>query len=337
MNPESCDNLRNGQMYERVSPSGHYTGENNCIKRNSSLEMEDWKAACGKTFSGIPTINDKKYDAKEINLLNERFFCERDATQRTECKEENHYMKHSNKGMLDAKPYANELERDVLKKNCLKKIDTFPKLPSESDTDRLTVFPLIMHNGSLPMKHQLNPESLSLISNNEHFLLESNSINCDDNNQLGLEAEYFQKPNVNLEEGCLRSKRPPVYQHCTPTCDDKQSYFFQYSPSEASDNSSILNSAEVLNSDPRVLDHYKARKCYGETSPASDKSCLLQINQMTTMFTSPNENECRSTLLNPGEKNCHEIKDYYIEDKPVGVRESEMKTNEQVVETKLSS
>ncbi|KAJ6668922.1 hypothetical protein lerEdw1_007731 [Lerista edwardsae] len=330
---DSCDNLWNGQMYETVSPCGHYKGENNCIQGNSSLEMEDWKADGGKNSSGMPTTNDKKYDIKEINLLNERFCGQHDAIQLTECKEENHNMKNSSMCMLDAKPYANELERDVLKKNCLRKSETFPKLPSESDADPLAVFPLLMHNGSLPMKHQLNPQSLSLISNNEHFPSASNSINCDDN-QLGLEAEYFQKPNVNLEEGCLRSKRSPIYQHCAPTCDDSQSYFFQYSP-EASDNSSILNSAEDLNPGPQVLDNYKAWKCCGETSPTSDKSCLLQINQMTTVFTPPSENGYRSALLNPGEKNLSEMKDYYIEDKQVGVRESEMKTNEQWVFLKL--
>ncbi|XP_066477526.1 kinase non-catalytic C-lobe domain-containing protein 1 [Tiliqua scincoides] len=333
----SCDNLWNGKTYERISPCGHYTGGNSCIKDTSSLEMEDLTAAIGKNSSGLHTMNDRKYDIKEINLLNERFCSQRDATQLTECKGENGNMKHSNecmKSMLDAKPYTIELERGVLN-NCLRKIKTFPKLPSESDTNPPTWFPLKMHNGLLPGKHQLIPKSLSLIGNNEHSPLEANSIKCDDDNRLGLIAECFQKPDVNLEECCLRSKISPVYQHRMLTCNDRESYFLQYSPSEISDNSTIPNSAEEPKSGPEVLGNYKAWKCCGETSPTSDESCLLQISRMTTVFTPPHENGCRSTLLRPGEQHHTEMKDYYIEDKQVGGRESEMKANEQWIFLKL--
>lgn len=312
-----------------MSPCEHYIGENICIKESSSLESKDLKTTVGNNSSGMHTMNDRKYDIKEINLLNERFCCH-GATQVTESKEEKSNMENSNKCTLNAMPYTNDLERDVLN-NSLRKIKTFPQLPSESDIHPHILSPLIMHNAQLPRKHLLNPNSLSLILNNEHSPLEGNSIKCDDNNQCGLIAEFFQKPDVNLEETCLRSKISPIYEYCTPSY--KQSYFSQHSHSNTSDRRNITNSAEELNSSPEVLDNCKTWKCCNETS-TSDKSGLLQINQKTTVFKPSSENGCRSTLLSPEEQNHSLMEDYYLEDKQLGGSELEMRTNEQVVETK---
>ncbi|XP_053168247.1 kinase non-catalytic C-lobe domain-containing protein 1 isoform X2 [Hemicordylus capensis] len=327
---DSCDNLWKEKVFERISPCEQYTKENNGKNENSFLE--DLKVAGCRNFSKMQRMNDQKDNIKEIqiNMVKERFCCQRISTQLTECIEGKSNLKYKKCKTLDTEPYTNELEGDVFKKNCMRKIKTFPKLPSESPSDPSTIIPLIMHSRPLSRKQPLKPESLSVINNNEHTVLEGKLIQCNSNNQLGSKAGYFQGPNVNLEELCLRTKVSPVYQHCMRTCDDGNSDL-QHSPTEISTNSGTLNGPDDLNSNPQMLDNCKAWKYCNETSPESNETCFLHVNRMLTVLTAPNDNEYGPSLHSLPELNPIEMKDCCIEDKQAGDRESEMKTNEQWV------
>ncbi|XP_061491572.1 kinase non-catalytic C-lobe domain-containing protein 1 isoform X2 [Rhineura floridana] len=332
---DSCDNLWNGKVYERISPYEQCTDYN--LREHSSPEVEDLTAVNDGNSSGMYIMNDRNNDIKEIKIspMNESFCCQYVSAQVTKCKEVNSNIKYKKKCvnlLLNINPYTSELEGDASKRNCLRKVKTFPKLPSESETDPRTFIPFLTHSGPLTRKQcPLQPKSLSLINNNKNPALEGKSSQCDGNNELGLKATYFQGPNNKLEDFF---QSPEVsYQHKKPTCDDKKGYFLPYNNvvSGTSNNNGILNGLEKSNSGHKILKKHKSWEYCRETSARSNENCLLHINRMTTVLTALNEYECSSSLLCSQEQNHSEMIACYIEDTQYGGRESKMKNNEQCV------
>ncbi|KAL8187159.1 UNVERIFIED_CONTAM: hypothetical protein K2H54_035261 [Gekko kuhli] len=324
---DSCDNLQKGKVYECISPYEQYSIKNDCKQEIFSLQVEDLKTVGSGNFSCMSSVNDRKDDIGEIqiNTVSERFYCQRVSAQLTKYSEGNN-IKHNNKcvNSLATKPQPSDLERDVLAKNSMRKIKTFLKLTSESETDPSIFFPSVTHSGPLMRKHPLKPKLFSVITNNEHTALEGKLSLCDTNNQLGLKAEYFEESNINGEESSF-------HQLYIPVCVGKDTDLFTYSPavSQSSDNSSMVNRPDKSAKAPQVL----AWEYCAEISPWASELSLLHINGPTTALTATSVNGCGLGILDYPEHNCIEMKDCYIEDERDGGRETEKKSSEQVVET----
>ncbi|XP_060130825.1 kinase non-catalytic C-lobe domain-containing protein 1 isoform X3 [Zootoca vivipara] len=326
---DSCDNVWNGKVYERISPYEQCTDYN--LREHSSPEVEDLTVASGGNSSHTYTMNDRNDDIKEIktNSVHENLCCQYVSTQVTNCKENsNNNNSKCVDLVLDTKPCTSELEEDAVKRNCSRNGKAFPKLPSESETDPRTFFPFVSHSGPLSRKqYPLQPKSLSQVNNNENAALERNLSHCDGNNELGLKAADFQEPNNNLDEFY---KSPEVsYQIHKPTCNDDKAYILPYTHM----GSETPNSYEPdkSNSDCKILKNHKSWEYCGETSARSNESSLLHINRITTGLRTFNENGRSSTLLNSPEQNHSEMKDYYVEEKQYEGRESEMRNSKQSV------
>ncbi|KAH0623632.1 hypothetical protein JD844_006586 [Phrynosoma platyrhinos] len=327
---DSCDNLWKRQDNQNISPYEQCTDEN--LRENSSPDAEDLKAECARNSSGISTMNYQSEDIKEIknNLVDEVFCYPHISTQITKCEEE----KKSTEYKLKAKPHICELGTDMLTKNCLKKVKTFPILPFESEADPRTFFPIITKNGILTREYsKLQLRSLSSTSNNEDTTLERKLNGGDRNNQLGSKAAYFQGTNSYLEDFYLSPKLSCLYQHHVAFCDDSKADFHPYSHtvSETSDNCGILSEPDEPHLGNKTLENYEPWEYYGENNPCSNENCVLGVNMMTTMFTELNKNGHSSSLLNSPGKKVTETRDYYIEDRQCEGRKPEMKTNEQCV------
>lgn len=320
--PDSCDNLQKGKFYECISPYEQCSIKTNCKQEIFSLQVEDLKNIGG----GIYSVNNRKYDIGEvqINTVNERFYCQHVSTQFTKHSKENHNIKYNKcVNSLATKPQPSDSERDVLTKNSMRKIKTFPKLTSESETDPSIFFPSVTHSGLLMRKHPLKPKLFSVITNNEHTALEGKLSPCDANNQLGLKPGYFEELNINGEESSF-------HQLYMPVCVGKKTNLFTYSPavSQSSDNSSMLKRPDKSTIAPQTPTwEYSA-----ETSPQANE---LSVYQPTTALTATSVNGCGSGTSNYSEQNCIEMKDCCIEDEQEEGREAEKKSNEQVVETNL--
>ncbi|XP_060097354.1 kinase non-catalytic C-lobe domain-containing protein 1 [Heteronotia binoei] len=320
---DNCENLQKGKVYECISPYEECSIKNNYKQENFSLQVEDLKSLGGDDFSGICSVNDRKHDIKEIqiNTVSEKLYCQCISSQLTKYSEENNNIKHKCVNPAFTKPQPSDLERDVFTKNSMRKIKTFPKLTSESETDPSIFFPSVTHSGPLMRKHPLKPKLFSVITNNEHTALEGKLSLHDTNNQLELKAGYFEESNSNKEESSF-------HQLYMPVCVGKNTDCFTYSPavSQSTDNSSMLNRLDKPTIAPQVL----TWEYCAETSPWTSQLSLLHINRPTTALAT-SVNRCGSSVLNYPEYNCTEMKDCYIEDEQNGGGETEKKGNEQWV------
>ncbi|XP_054839109.1 kinase non-catalytic C-lobe domain-containing protein 1 [Eublepharis macularius] len=323
---DSCDdNSQKGKIYECILSYDQCSVKNNYKEENPSPPLEHLKTNDGGNFSGMDSENDRKYDTEEIqiNTVNERFCCQRISTQFTECNEGKNNIKLNKCGNpLDTKPHKSDLERDVLTKNGMRKIKTFPKLTSESETDPSIFFPSVTNGGPLMRKHPLKPKLFSVITNNEHTALEGKLNLNDTNNQLGLKSGYFQESNITVEESSC-------HQQYVPICVGKTADFFTYSCaiSESSDNNRKLHGPDKSSIALQTL----AWEYCAEISPGTSEPSLLRINRTTTALTANSVNRCESNILNLPEHNCTEMKNCYVEDEQDGGREAEKKSNEQWV------
>ncbi|XP_077206316.1 kinase non-catalytic C-lobe domain-containing protein 1 isoform X2 [Paroedura picta] len=308
---DSCDNFQKGKVYECISPSV----KNNCKQEDFSLQMEDQKTIVGENLSGMYSVNDGKYDEGEmqINPVSERFYCQRVSTQLTKYNEGDNSIQHENKYVnpLATKLQPNDLERDVLTKNSMRKIKTFPKLTSKSETDPSISFPSVTHSGLLMRKPPSKPKFSSVITNNEHTAFGGRLNPCKTNNQLGLKAGYFEESNINGDESSF-------HQLYMPVSVGKNIDLFTYSPavSQSSDNRGMLNRPDKSTTGPQVL----AWEYCAETSPWTSELNLPGINRPTTTLTAASVNGCGSGILNHPEHNWPEMKNCYIEDEPDEVR-----------------
>nr|XP_056706459.1 kinase non-catalytic C-lobe domain-containing protein 1 [Euleptes europaea] len=323
---ENCDDLQKENFYECIKPYEECSTKNNCKQGNSPPQVEDLNTVGGGNFSGMYSVNGRKCDIGEIHIstVNGRFCCQCVSTQLTNCNEGKNNIKHNNNcgNPLDTKPQPSDSETELFRKNNMKKIQTFPKLTSESEADSSIFFPSVTRSGPLMRKHPLKPKLFSVITNNEHTALEGKLSPCDTNNQLGLKAGYLEETNINVEESSF-------HQLYMPVCVGKNTDLFTCSPAvfESSDNSSMLNRPDKSSIAPQML----AWEYCAETSPGASEPGLLHVNRTTTALMATGVNGCGLTVLNCPDHNCAEIKDCCIEDDRGGGRETEKKSNEQWV------
>uniref|UniRef100_A0A8D0H606 Kinase non-catalytic C-lobe domain containing 1 n=1 Tax=Sphenodon punctatus TaxID=8508 RepID=A0A8D0H606_SPHPU len=151
-------------------------------------------------------LNDREYDLRErqISLDDERFQYSQLASPAKKNKEEDNDVKYNNETFassdLDTQQSAKDLDREIFKKSCLRKMKTLPKLPFET-TDTSNVFTSVTNNGPLIKKNKSIPESLSP-DNNEVASLKGKLSQCNSSNSPRLKTNSYVS-DLHLEATCV--------------------------------------------------------------------------------------------------------------------------------------
>lgn len=323
---DSCDNLQKEKLNETLSPFEPCSDEEICMNEHHSPQPKDVTISGDRNASGRNSMSDRTYESKEtqINLGNERFYSQQFSSGLTKSKEMNNNIKYDKcvNALLET-----QLCTSDMKKNDLRKIKTFPTLPSEFVRDPGAFCPFVTNYGPLARKPQFKAESLPVINNNnnEDSALEEKLSLCDTKTHLGLQERCFQKQNINLEEFCPSTDIAPMPTHAYREANFLPCY---HVVSEESNNSNILNGRNDLHTGPHMLDNQNTWECCAEASAGTYENGFLHNNRTTTFLRTFNENEHASGLKSCLEENLNEM-----EKCKQGVGwNSEIRRNEQVLE-----
>ncbi|XP_019411605.1 PREDICTED: protein very KIND [Crocodylus porosus] len=351
---DGCDNMWNGKVYQRSLGSKLYSDEKNSIA-GDSYTVEDVTASSCRNAS-IENVCDQEDGSKVIHmdLDNEKSQHSKTATQVKMSKEDDEYVIYEESFaniILDTQPCTIDMERDVFKKSCLRKMKTFPKLPLNA-TDANNFFTSITNNGPVAKKNQsLAQESLFVDNNNEVAPLEGKFTQFNTNNlprikpkNLEVLASNYQVTDLPLEASCICTQVSGMnLEEHMPFLNSKKRTFlssshtleFSYATSDTPNTLDTLKSPDQSAPGAKP-DNYMALEDCTETSQGSNQNYLSHFNKMDSVLApNPNGNGYGSSLISSPVISNGMMSANNNEDNLCGGSVSEIKSNEQWLSLKL--
>ncbi|XP_067409010.1 kinase non-catalytic C-lobe domain-containing protein 1 isoform X1 [Emydura macquarii macquarii] len=320
------------------------------IESFGTFQVEDTTASYYRDSSvANVALNARESGLKEMQngLCNGRSQHSQLATQVKKSKEEDKHVIYNERFAniaLETKPCTNDRERDVFKKSCLRKMKTFPKLPLEV-TDTNNCFTSLTNNGPLAEKNQsLTHESVPP-ENNRIVASEGKLSPFNANNPPRIRPKNYQVSDLPLDASCVCTQVSgmDLEEYMLSVNGKKKASLssnhikgYSHATSETQNITSTLKSPDQSAAGAEKLDNYTALEDYTEISHGSNENCISHFNKMASILSTKNHrNGYESSLISSPEL-LNGVMSANNNENHCGSRESEVKSNEQVVKTKSS-